>query len=202
MLTLCTLNQTAEHDREEYTCGLYHNLVLRERPVSPRWSSGPEDDADLDSVVLLSGLCADRQPTYSALLKRGVTIRMIEKYRLEGSDALGIVAWVDEELFEEFRLRAMEGGDRWKIYLGRRIRFAPESNSDGRGLMRSLLENLQDSELWTTFKEGANLWTTGPAESSSIVPDWVKLSELDDGSEEEYEMDDRSEEHTSELQSQ
>lgn len=167
---LTLLRQDGEHDSDDSSGGLYHDLVSSDRLVSLRWSLGPEDGVDTRSIILPAGLCDDCQPTYSALLKRGVTLRMIGMYRLEWSDALGIVAWVDRELFNEFRLPAMEDGERWKIYLGRRIRFTSEAESDGRELMRSVLENLDDSDLWTTFREGTDLWTTGPSESTSFVP--------------------------------
>ena len=60
-----------------------------------------------------------REDMYYALLMRGATPEMCTRFKLRFYHELGIIAWADEELFEEFTGDLMEEGDLWQIYLGR-----------------------------------------------------------------------------------
>ena len=104
---------------------------------------------------------------YLALLSRGATPLMCDRYNLEFTNENGIVAWADPELYEVYAGSAMQIGDFWKIYLGRRIDL-DEKDEDGSEFMHDLLEEIllfpvtsEDKE-WETAEEQPGIWATRP----------------------------------------
>jgi hypothetical protein len=105
------------------------------------------------------------------LLERGATPLMCETFHLEYSDASGIVAWADGDIYDEFAGPAMLKGDFWKIYLGRRICLDPDDYDGSRFLEAFLEENLlfpingpptQSGEPYETVEESPGIWATRP----------------------------------------
>jgi hypothetical protein len=90
---------------------------------------------------------------------------MCEQFDLGFTQAEGIVAWANDWLFEEFSSDVIEEGDRWMIYLGRRIEL-DEEDVDGTDFIEGLLEDgalfAPKASKWTTVKEGPKLWVTRP----------------------------------------
>ena len=105
---------------------------------------------------------------YVALLSRGATRGMCVRYHLEFTNATGIVAWADEELYDTYAGPEMRDGDFWKIYLGRRIELEEDDN-DGSEFINDLLEevllfplSLRVPERWETVEERPGIWATRP----------------------------------------
>ncbi|KAI0310083.1 hypothetical protein OF83DRAFT_917332 [Amylostereum chailletii] len=131
---------------------------------------------------------SDRSEEYLALLGRGATKLMCEMFCLEFEQATGIVAWADEALLAEFAGPAMRAGDRWKIYLCRRIEL-DEGDLDGRMFIEELLEQTvifpcadkNQYGFWTTTKKNYT-WMTKPLSVDDAV-------ECQSGEEEEGDVD-------------
>lgn len=60
------------------------------------------------------------------LLARGATRLMCETFELQFTPDAGIVAWADQDLFDEFTGDGVKRGDRWKNRLGRRVELDGE----------------------------------------------------------------------------
>lgn len=84
---------------------------------------------------------ADNPTAFGTLVSRGATPAMVELYQLEWTDEEGIVAWADEDLFDEFSSDSMKEGAKWKIYLGRRIVLDP-ADPDGTKFVEDLVEEI------------------------------------------------------------
>ncbi|KAI0078165.1 hypothetical protein K474DRAFT_1771247 [Panus rudis PR-1116 ss-1] len=121
------------------------DFLLSSRRLAPRGNTplGEVDPSQLLPVNIAFGY-AGREEEYRQLLSRGATRLMCERFRLEMNDANGIIAWVDEDLFEEFAGDAMGPNDQWKLYLGRELDLAPD-DIDGSLFIEEFLE---EATLW------------------------------------------------------
>jgi len=107
---------------------------------------------------------------YFDLLARGATPLMCETFHLQFTDARGIVAWADGDIYENFAGPAMQKGDYWKMYLGRRVYLDPQ-DYDGSLFLEAFLEEVllfplegpgTDSGPYETIKESPGIWATQP----------------------------------------
>lgn len=111
---------------------------------------------------------------YVALMTRGATRKMCERYHLEFTMDQGIVAWADSEIYEVYAGPVMRKGDFWKIYLGRSIDLDFE-DIDGSEFMNDLLEEVLMYPLsfterrWDTVEESPGIWATRPVNLSNNV---------------------------------
>ncbi|ORY89160.1 hypothetical protein BCR35DRAFT_329609 [Leucosporidium creatinivorum] len=114
------------------------------------------------------------------LESRGATLSMIETFHLRFDYSLGIIAWLDNCLMDEFASAAVVDGESWKVYLGREIHLK-DDDLDG---ARYIFEVLDDSSngyspdgySFTSFRarvpEGeAGLIVTCPAGSLKSIPE-------------------------------
>ena len=96
---------------------------------------------------------------------------MCETFHLSFSEKEGIIAWADEDIFEQFSGPAMLEGDFWKIHLGRRIEL-DEDDMNGSMFIEGLLEDVllyphhwhsvekYRNEAWETVEESPGIWIT------------------------------------------
>lgn len=73
------------------------------------------------------------------------------------------VAWADDQLFAEYSNDLICDGEKWKIYLGRRI-YLHQNDPDGSIFIEELLEEIMKApqpDQWETVKEG-DTWVTRP----------------------------------------
>lgn len=109
----------------------------------------------------------DRTAEYIELRRRGATRAMCEEFSLEFDPESGIVAWVNQDIMEEFSGSAMQEGDQWKIYLGRRIQL-DEEDTDGTFFIEGILEDgmifvpKRRTPRWVTIKVSDTTWGTMP----------------------------------------
>jgi hypothetical protein len=96
----------------------------------------------------------------------------------------------DGELYSDFAGPAMQKGDFWKIYLGRRV-VLDEQDVDGSAFIEGLLEDVlmfSSSEGWETVEETPGIWVTRPIALGD--PDQPILeSESDDDSDGDFDYD-------------
>ena len=103
--------------------------------------------------------------SYLALLSRGATPLMCERYGLEFTNENGIVAWADPELYDMYAGSAIQEEEFWKIYLGRRIDL-DEEDEDGSEFMHDLLEEIllfpvmSEDQQWETKEVLPGEWIT------------------------------------------
>lgn len=113
---------------------------------------------------------------YVALMTRGATRKMCERYHLEFTMDQGIVAWADSEIYETYAGPVMRKGDFWKIYLGRSLDLDVE-DIDGSEFVNDLLEEVLMYPLsfaekrWETVEESPGIWATRPVALSSVKQD-------------------------------
>lgn len=147
-----------------------HASLNPDRRLAPR---GDTPLREVPGPTDVPKMYANRRGEYHALLQRGATREMCKQFELEFSDKKGIVAWADDDLFDAFSGPGMKEGDRWKIYLGRRIEVE-EADFDGSEFIDSLLEEVllfplhvreeaHRSERWITTEEAPGIWATRPA---------------------------------------
>jgi hypothetical protein len=93
---------------------------------------------------------------------------MCEEFSLEFTPEKGIVAWMNQDIMDEFSGPGMQFGDEWKVYLGRRVKLDPD-DLDGTLFIEGILEDgilchskSWDRPRWVTIKEGAGIWATLP----------------------------------------
>ncbi len=124
-----------------------------------------------------------REPEYRELLGRGATPLMCEVYNLEFTPESGIIAWADDDLFEEFANEEMVEVGRWKIYLGRQIRLDPE-DEDGAQFMINLLEETMYFFQIPTMSKPEHRWLNYKGLLDGV---WVTKPEVsvDDGMDED-----------------
>lgn len=75
------------------------------------------------------------------------------------------MAWADEQLFQDYSTDVMAQGDRWKIYLGRRLCLSYD-DIDGSIFIEDLIDEIIHSlspDRWITVKR-QNVWITRPVE--------------------------------------
>lgn len=119
---------------------------------------------------------------YVALMTRGATRKMCERYHLEFTMDQGIVAWADSEIYEVYAGPVMRKGDFWKIHLGRSIDLDFE-DIDGSEFVNDLLEEVLMYPLsfaekgWETVEESPGIWVTRPVDMNNDV----KQDEEDSG---------------------
>lgn len=111
------------------------------------------------------------------LESRGATLSMIQTFHVRFDHSLGIIAWLDNCLMDEFASETVAKGESWKVYLGREIHLH-ESDLDG---SRYIFEIIDDSHSadgygFTTFRaqvsEGQDgLIVTCPASSLQHIPE-------------------------------
>lgn len=103
---------------------------------------------------------------------------MCETFHLEFHSDVGIVAWADGDIYEEFAGPLMQKGDFWKVMLGRRITLE-EDDPDGSAFIEALLEDallfpLVSTCKWETVEESPGIWVTralgiAPRSATSIT---------------------------------
>lgn len=149
----------ALHDDRSRVCrGTTPTIDVGHFSVSPEYAASPE--------------APDRSQEYYALLAHGATQLMCETFHLEYTADGGIFAWADGPIYKEFSGPAIQKGDFWKIYLGRRVEL-DDHDSDGSLFIEGLLEDvllfplhssLSDRvfERWETVEETPGIWVTRP----------------------------------------
>lgn len=122
---------------------------------------GPRGTTPLAQLPPLPlGLCPDCDSSYGILRSCGATFAMIEKYRLDWDPNVGIVAWADQDLFDEFACTEMhELGHRWKLHLGRRLHLA-RTDLDGSSFLGKFLADVTDCDKLETVREAKEVWLT------------------------------------------
>ncbi|KAJ6610030.1 hypothetical protein B0H10DRAFT_1954102 [Mycena sp. CBHHK59/15] len=100
---------------------------------------------------------------YEQLRRRGATYLMCKTFHLEFHSDVGIVAWADGDIYDEFAGPLMQKGDFWKIMLGRSIELE-EDDPDGSAFLEALLEDALlfplPSARWETVEESPGIWVT------------------------------------------
>lgn len=121
---------------------------------------------------------------------------MIATFQMTFSEEEGIIAWADDEIYQQFSGPGMKNGDQWKIMLGRRIRLDVD-DLDGSIFVEELLEDaimhpLLADPTWETVRvEGdSKVWVTRPIGER---PSGDDVMPGDDG---EEESGDETEENT------
>ncbi|KAJ2931994.1 hypothetical protein H1R20_g5105, partial [Candolleomyces eurysporus] len=142
-----------------------HSQALSDdRQMAPRGTT-PLLDIDLSGLIPPPSYGDSRTMEYYQLLRRGATEYMCEIFGLGFTEDEGIFAWANDFLFNEFSSDVMEEGDKWKIYLGRRIEL-DEDDDQGASFIEELLDDgvlfAPEGCRWATVKEGPNLWVTRP----------------------------------------
>lgn len=175
-LTLIVSLKLNTFSKEQLETDKIRSVVTDHASLNPDRRLAPRGDTplrDFPEYNILPKAYSNRGEEYDALLGRGATRAMCEQYELEFSDKRGIVAWADDGLFDAFSGHGMQEGDRWKIYLGRRIQLE-QTDRDGSEFIESLLEEVllyplhtrkepHRSEKWITVKEAPGVWATRPA---------------------------------------
>lgn len=128
------------------------------------------DDPYLPPLIIPSEY-EGRVREYRELLNRGATPLMCQLYDLGFDQESGIIAWADDELFEEFTNEEMTEDGRWMIFLGRQVQLNPK-DEDGSFFMVELLEETMDSPhspiasmseyRWVTERHPDGVWATRP----------------------------------------
>ncbi|KAJ7783830.1 hypothetical protein DFH07DRAFT_206331 [Mycena maculata] len=101
---------------------------------------------------------------YEQLRQRGATRLMCETFHLEFHEDVGIVAWADGDIYEEFAGPVMQTGDFRKIMLGRRVELGDDDPDDSE-FVEALLEDaivfpLTSTCKWETVEESPGIWVT------------------------------------------
>ncbi|KAJ7630981.1 hypothetical protein FB45DRAFT_1152655 [Roridomyces roridus] len=101
---------------------------------------------------------------YEELRQRGATRLMCLTFNLEFRSDVGIIAWADGDIYDEFAGPLMQEGDYWKIMLGRRIEL-DEEDADGSLFIEGLLEDALlyphiSGCKWETVEETPGVWVT------------------------------------------
>lgn len=84
------------------------------------------------------------------LESRGATLSMIQTFHMRFDHSLGIIAWLDNCLMDEFASEAVVDGESWKVYLGREIHLH-ESDLDGSRYIFEIVDDSLDGR-FTTFR--------------------------------------------------
>lgn len=175
-LTLIVSLKLNTFSKEQLETDKIRSVVTDHASLNPDRRLAPRGDTplrDFPKYNILPKAYSNRGEEYDALLGRGATRAMCEQCELEFSDKRGIVAWADDGLFDAFSGPGMQEGDRWKIYLGRRIQLE-QTDRDGSEFIEDLLEEVllyplhtrkepHRSEKWITVKESSGIWATRPA---------------------------------------
>lgn len=142
-------------------------------------SQAPEPFAHTDSLT---------QQDLNTLLSYGLSLSQIEIYRFQFDDSLGIVAWVNQHLFDEYSSDAVEVRDRWKVYWGK----PPALEGHDRLWWFDMHEALDDWQArWTTFRavveepEKGRLIVSCPVGAEERIPE-VAAEEQDEFVKNEY----------------
>ncbi|KDQ51942.1 hypothetical protein JAAARDRAFT_198606 [Jaapia argillacea MUCL 33604] len=100
---------------------------------------------------------------YRALLTRGATPEMCECFSLTFDSDTGIVAYADQDLFDEFSGPGMRPSHIWKIHLGRRV-VLDADDLEGSRFIEDLLEEALYfvADPWETVQEVPGVWVTRP----------------------------------------
>ncbi len=138
--------------------------------MKPRGSTPPLEDTG-SGLLNIPPEYKHCEPEYRQLLGRGATPLMCEVYDLEFTPESGIIAWADDDLFEEFLNEEPSEDGHWMIYLGRQIHLDP-GDEDGTQFMIDLLEETMDffqipliskpEHRWLTYKGPDGVWVTKP----------------------------------------
>jgi hypothetical protein len=165
---------TKEYDQEvapSTSISLDVGETDNDRVLSPRGTTPLLDiDRDNEHVPDAYRYCyPDRE--YFSLLERGATPLMCETFELEFSEEHGIIAWADDEIYDNFAGPMMKPGDLWKIHLGRRVCLDPYDFDGAQFLDDFLEENLLfpiggKAEYlhspYETVLESPGIWATRP----------------------------------------
>ena len=156
-----TIRQGDERNKESVSVASH--AASDDRCMSRR---GTTPLAEPDPQVI-SSYSGSRFEYYSSLIERGATPVMCDTFNLEYTPYDGIVAWADQGIFDAFAGPGMPEGDKWKIYLGRRIQL-DDDDLDGSEFIEDLLEDILYYPVgtwavqWTTVEESPGIWATKP----------------------------------------
>jgi len=158
----------AETQRLQQAVSTYSDALNSDRSRIPRGTT-PLFDINPSACAPSSGY--HNRAEFRALLQRGATRLMCETFHLSFSQKDGIIAWADDDIYEQFSGPAMLKGDFWKIHLGRRIEL-DEDDLDGSMFIEGLLEDVLFyppewsttqkylNERWETVEENPGIWIT------------------------------------------
>ncbi|KAF4574249.1 hypothetical protein EYR40_006037 [Pleurotus pulmonarius] len=148
--SISTNNEALNADRTSHPRGITPLLDVRPHLIPPMYVS--------------------REDEYEELLARGATRLMCETFELQFVPDVGIVAWADQNIFDEFTGEGMETGDEWKIRLGRCVQL-DEEDLDGSQFVEDFLEDAvlfplhfplsnRVAERWETVEVTPGVWET------------------------------------------
>ncbi|VDC05027.1 unnamed protein product [Peniophora sp. CBMAI 1063] len=151
----------------------------------------PTLDVDLDNLVVPPEY-VQREKMYQTLLSRGATREMCIQYKLRFYDELGIIAWANDDLFDEFTGDLMKEGDLWQICLGRHIKL-DWNDPTGELFIFALLEEVifwptEGLGEWETVltrqsRKRRRVWVTRPVVSAQdVLSDSESAPDSDEGS--------------------
>ena len=95
-------------------------ILHADRWLVPRGDT-PLLEIEPDAIRARPERYAELERDYKELLSRGATRQMCERYDLQFYPASGIIAWADDDLFDDFTGELVQEGDRWQIYIGRYV---------------------------------------------------------------------------------
>ncbi|KAG9219699.1 hypothetical protein CCMSSC00406_0005979 [Pleurotus cornucopiae] len=150
------------------------SISTNNEALNPDRTSHPRGTTPLLDVRphLIPPMYVSREDEYEELLARGATRLMCGTFELQFRPRVGIIAWADQNIFDEFTGEGMKKGDRWKIRLGRCIQL-DEEDLDGSQFVEDFLEDAvlfplqfplsnRVAERWETVEVTPGVWETRP----------------------------------------
>ena len=170
-------------ERNQASVSVASHAASDDRCMSRRGTT-PLVEPDPQVIASYSG---SRFEYYRNLIERGATPVMCDTFNLEYTPYNGIVAWADQSIFDAFAGPGMPEGNKWKIYLGRRIQL-DDGDLDGSEFIEDLLEDILYYPVgtwavqWRTFEESPGVWATAPQlRNEEDDSDTDRIDEDDDG---------------------
>jgi hypothetical protein len=172
-------------DHPEYDSTRNDNQAMHEdRALAPRGGTPLLDvpETDLEDIPLsyndagnfIIGYdfypAVNRRAEYVELRRRGASRAMCEEFSLQFTPEKGIVAWLNRDLMDEFAGPTIQDGDKWKVYLGRKVQLDSDDH-DGTFFIEGILEDAliywnKNTARWVTLKEEGSdgkTWSTLPS---------------------------------------
>ncbi|TEB15430.1 hypothetical protein FA13DRAFT_1721185 [Coprinellus micaceus] len=168
---LCESEHIVPDDHPEYDSTRNDNQAMHEdRALAPRGGTPLLDvpETDLEDIPLSyndAGNFIIGYDFYPAVNR----IRRTPAPRGVACDEKGIVAWLNRDLMDEFAGPTIQDGDKWKVYLGRRVQLDSDDH-DGTFFIEGTLEDAllywnKNTARWVTLKEEGSdgkTWSTLP----------------------------------------
>ncbi|TEB28496.1 hypothetical protein FA13DRAFT_1711793 [Coprinellus micaceus] len=169
---LCENEHIVPDGRPEYDSTRNDNQAMHEdRVLAPRGGTPLLDvpETDLEDIPLSyndagnfiigyeSYPAVNRRAEYVELRRRGASRAMCEEFSLQFTPEKGIVARLNRDLMDEFAGPTIQDGDKWKVYLGRRVQLDSDDH-DGTFFIEGILEDAliywnKNTARWVTLKE-------------------------------------------------